>query len=253
MNLYALHGFLGTPQDWGILSSRNCFRDKVEAVNLLAYPIDSLESWAEHFTADVRKQSAETSNVLLGYSLGGRLALHCLLQDPSLWKAAIIVSAHCGLDSEEKKRERCLHDEKWACLFETLAWDELMQRWNAQEIFKSSTLNREEEQFSRADLAKILRSLSLGKQQDLLPLIQSLSLPLLWITGENDTRFSQLAKTVHLKDPLSKMCAVPGAAHRVPWEQTESFIRIVERFLEETGVVFKVIANKVTRSPRPGF
>jgi 2-succinyl-6-hydroxy-2,4-cyclohexadiene-1-carboxylate synthase len=226
MKLYALHGFLGTPQDWDFLKGR------VEAIDLTVFPTDSLEVWAQHFNAYVHQQAVEEPRVLLGYSLGGRLALHCLLQDPALWRAGIIVSAHCGLDSEEKKSARRLQDEKWAHCMETLEWGLLMERWNAQKVFCGfpPPFQRREELFSRKWLAQALRGFSLGGQQDLRVPLAHLQLPLLWVTGGKDAAFFEIAKTVQLKDPLSKMHAIAGAGHRVPWEQTGAFVELVSQF-----------------------
>lgn len=231
---YALHGFLGTPADWDFLhKSRRLFEGDAEAVDLFSWPIDSHSEWAQHFNRYVREHSLGSKKCLIGYSLGGRLALHCLLQDPSLWDAAILISTHCGLVSEGQKRERRQVDESWAKRFQTLEWEPLMKAWNAQEVFRNArtVCTRREEEFSRERLSAALRCLSLANQEPLWELVGKLPLPILWITGKEDLKFTELAKKVHLKDPLSKMCAIVSAGHRVPWENPEQFIEEVEAFL----------------------
>lgn len=50
--------------------------------------------------------------ILVGYSMGGRLALHALLEG-GLWDAAILISPHPGLESEEERAARRAGDAEW--------------------------------------------------------------------------------------------------------------------------------------------
>lgn len=239
--IYALHGFLGTPRDWDFLSAaEGCLKAKIEAVDLMSYALDSsldsLTSWAAAFNQTVR-ESEKAPNCLLGYSLGGRLALHCLAQDPDLWQAAIIVSAHYGLAAPEEKEARRFNDLQWAHRFEQEPWAALMEAWNAQLVFNSQpdfkeSFKRREQDYSRSQLAAVLNNFSLGTQANLLPMVCQLPQPLLWITGSQDLKFTALTKGMHLKNPFSRIRAIPDAGHRVPWEQPDGFVREVHDFLE---------------------
>ena len=114
--IYALHGFLGKPSDWDFLDLQN-----IHAPNLHQAPqAKDFWNWAEDFNREVAAQ--DDAPILLAYSMGGRLALHALLQGPKLWKAAIIVSAHTGLQSEQERTARLQSDAK-------LAEDFLHQPW----------------------------------------------------------------------------------------------------------------------------
>ncbi|HEV8433755.1 MAG TPA: alpha/beta fold hydrolase, partial [Thermoanaerobaculia bacterium] len=66
--------------------------------------------------------------VLVGYSMGGRLALQALVANAA-FDRAVIISA--GLNLEEGREERRARDEAWAKRFESDAWDEVMRDWNA--------------------------------------------------------------------------------------------------------------------------
>ncbi|MEL7506912.1 MAG: hypothetical protein AAFN42_06230, partial [Cyanobacteria bacterium J06554_1] len=62
----------------------------------------------------------------MGYSLGGRLGLHGLIQQPDLWAGAIIVSADPGI-ADAKNKKLCLRRERiWANRFLTEPWDDLL-------------------------------------------------------------------------------------------------------------------------------
>ncbi|MEI8366577.1 MAG: alpha/beta fold hydrolase [Parachlamydiaceae bacterium] len=225
IRIEALHGFLGRPKDWEILSEI-----PYHAVDLFHdYPIVPLREWAEAFTAPSKR-------VLLGYSLGGRLALHALIRHPADWDAAIFVSTHPGLYSKEERQKRLEADYRWAERFENDSWDSLMDAWNAQSVFCNSLegsahlLERCESDYQRPLLASALRNWSLGTQEDLRERLSELEIPILWMVGENDTKYRELALNIRLKHPLSRIVLVANSGHRIPWEQPQFFLSTVKQF-----------------------
>lgn len=75
MNVYALHGFLTQPSLWDFLGL------KIHALDIYSIPGTTQNEWAKHFNATI---PTKNDNILIGYSLGGRLALHALLDQPNL-------------------------------------------------------------------------------------------------------------------------------------------------------------------------
>ncbi len=228
--LYALHGFLGTPADWDALLKKNELKYALKAPNLFEKsPSSTLLSWAKDFNQEAANFKGK--RYLMGYSLGGRLALHALLQNPSLWNAAIIISANPGLTSQEEKLKKSQENERWAHRFENEAWEQLMKEWNEQGVFKESfTFERREKDYSRSALAAALRNWSLDSQENLTSKIATLSQPILWIVGDKDPKLSYLNQLT-LKNPLSKICRIPDAGHRAPWQQPAYFLDLVDSFL----------------------
>ena len=81
--------------------------------------------------------SATAGDVLLGYSMGGRLALELLQRER--FAKAVIISA--GLNVPDPAR--VARDEEWARRFESEEWSSLMRAWNAQdEIGRASCRER---------------------------------------------------------------------------------------------------------------
>lgn len=212
MKIYTLHGFLGRPSDWNL----------PDAVDLFQRPIVPFDEWAQQFNA-----SALPGSVVIGYSLGGRLAMHALIQNPTHWKAAVIISAHPGL-KEEERAERIASDQRWAKRFLNDPWEKLMTDWNKQPVFAGQSLPRKESDFDRTVLCQVLEKWSLGRQAQLLPAINALPLPIFWITGELDPHAARGLKLAH---PQSKQWVAPGAGHRVPWES--GFQEQITQFLGE--------------------
>lgn len=224
MAIYALHGFLGTPSDWeGMFPSSH----QVQAPNLFKNEIVPFWEWSQIFNDGIK----DSSNILVGYSMGGRLALHALIQNPAPWKAAIIISANPGIENPASRINRKKADAEWSEKFLHTPWKDLITEWNQQPVFGGNTQERHEEDFSRASLADAMLTWSLGNQEFLIPHIEKLEIPLLWIVGENDTKYLEIAKQIKLRHSQSKISVAPHAGHRVPWQQKIWFQKEVEKFL----------------------
>lgn len=235
--LYALHGFLGLEEDWKWLFRESSLQSQLKTISLLEIEKPcSLNSWADTFNRDVSLDSSG-KRILMGYSLGGRLAIHALIKQPHLWDAAVIISAHPGLTSDRERKERAIIDENWAGRFENEKWNVLMQSWNKREAFAGDTFafERLEEHYIRSDLATTIRNWSLSTQENLLPQISSLSLPILWIAGQND-RYDFLENRLTFNHQLSKLWFVPESGHRAPWEQSQLFMHQLSQFLNEINI-----------------
>lgn len=210
----ALHGFLGLPSDW----------DHFTCTPYAIKPSRSPVYWAAEFNEWVLENTTGP-RILMGYSMGGRLALHALIQNPSLWQEAIIISANIGLID---LGSRLQNDAAWATKFRCEPWGKLMQEWEAQNIFKDSfVIPRNEEDYNREDLAKCLENFSLAKQEYLLPAITKLAIPIQWITGALDISAETHAKDVIKYHPLSSHLSIPNGTHRVHFEFPEILSQIL--------------------------
>ncbi len=229
MQVWALSGFLGLPQDWDFLGWQN-----LVAVDWQAFSWKSLPEWGAAFNCWV-KEHHQSPQVLMGYSFGGRLALHALIDQPSLWQAAIIISAHVGLVNLEERQKRQQQDQVWAKRFESENWTYLMQAWNAQDVFAqdSFSFERQEYNYQRPQLVKALTQGSLGWQADLSQQVASLPLPILWITGSKDPRYSQIAQILKFAHPNSQWKQIEQAGHRTPWAQPEIFSQLIQDFCQK--------------------
>lgn len=217
MTIWAVPGFLGLASDWDHLQI-----DSLVAIDPNHFRCRSLEAWGSEFNRHVRQQKCK-ANILLGYSLGGRLGLHALIDDPSLWKKAIIVSAHPGISEEAERKLRLENDKAWAKRFLTDDWQTLMRDWGQQSVFKNEIFHfkREEKDFSRVQLARTMLFGSQGMQIDLREQISQLPMPITWIVGEKDQRYIKLKDELSFRHPASKVVVIPDAYHRIPWSHPQ--------------------------------
>jgi len=197
--IWTLSGFLGLESDWDFLRRAG-------------------------FQPAWRAGRPPSSDILLGYSMGGRLALR-MLEEQSMQKA-IIVSAGLNAPDEERRKR----DEEWARRFESEEWSSLMRAWNAQPVFGSHVLERREEDYDRAELARQLREYSPAVLPP--PELERIDTPVLWIAGERDAKYVEVAKRAVARLPHAEMWICPDAGHRVPWEQPEAFVARLRAFIE---------------------
>lgn len=226
--ILALHGNLGTTADWELPGCPNL------------HPIDL---W-NHVDLDFNDFAAALAGplsrglekpVLAGYSLGGRLALHALAAFPDRWSGAVIVSAHPGLCCVEDRVARRTSDAIWAERARTMAWGAFLDQWNAQPLFgqvSPALRARQIELESRREaVATAFENWSLGRQEDLRRRLGRFTGPVVWITGENDARFTLLGVEVAVLFPDFRHVVVPGAGHRLLEAGAEMVAREMGVFL----------------------
>ncbi len=202
MVITALHGFLGAPSDWNFL------RDAGFAID--TPPLDAIPP---------------RGDTLLGYSLGGRLALHALLAGAH-YDRAIFISTGLGIEDEAARNARRASDEAWAHRFESADWDSVINAWNAQPILAGPALPR-----TRADYdPRALREWSSAVLPPVASRLHELTIPTLWIAGARDTKYVAEAHRAASLAPNARVAIVEDAGHRVPWERQEVFIEIVRAF-----------------------
>jgi 2-succinyl-6-hydroxy-2,4-cyclohexadiene-1-carboxylate synthase len=228
LKIYALHGFLGLPSDWDTIA--NSF----EAVELLplSHPRDGLQNWGRAFNQWVAKQAVQ-KRILIGYSQGGRLAMHALIDAPELWAGAIIVSANTGIKLSAERAPRLQIDVQWAQRFLKDPWDRVICDWDRQPVFQGqlASFARKENDYKRIDLADAIEGWSVGKQEDLQEPLSKLPFPILWIVGEKDLKCVELAKEMVKIHNRSSYWIAPGVGHRVPWECTQLFMNEVNGWI----------------------
>ncbi len=219
MQIVALHGFLGSTNDWVPCNIPNLLAVDLHHMSFPS-PSKGFQVWAIAFNNYIRSLT-QTPRILLGYSLGGRLALHAFIQEPTLWQSAIFISTHPGLKSAEEKALRLANDELWAEKFQNDPWDPLMHSWNSQPVFKNSVLpHRPESVYNRQKLAETLTGWSLAHQEDLAPSVQKISVPYIWAVGEHDIKF--------INSSPVKPYIISGCGHRIPYDKPEAINKIIQ-------------------------
>lgn len=104
----------------------------------------SMPQFAAALNAEVGGEARRGSGQgLLGYSMGGRLALHALLEKNHPWSAAVIVSAHPGLREPAERRARRSADAVWARKAMLGAWTDFLKEWDSQPVLAGGVVRDE--------------------------------------------------------------------------------------------------------------
>ena len=168
--------------------------------------------------------------------MGGRLALHALLEDSRAWGGLVVVSAHPGLQDERERLLRMALDAEWAGKALTLPWAEFLRQWEAQSVLQGTCVvplaDRIALESRREAVARGFTSWSLGKQADLRSSLKKVDCPVAWLSGERDRKYTILAEELRGVMRGGLQFGPLDAGHRVPWEAPDDFADVVEHMVE---------------------
>ena len=241
---WLLHGALGMATDWRGFAKRLA-EEKTgsRAVDLWRF-LEGQALPVADFGRELNEEAGSEvfrgkGRALLGYSLGGRLTLHALLEKDHPWQAAVVVSAHPGLESAAERDSRRATDASWATKAIAGNWQEFVAAWDAQPVFGRS--RPRDPQLAvrlitrRREIARSFVDWSLGAQVPLWDRLPEITIPVLWVVGENDPKFRELGERAVASMPSATLVIAPGAGHRVPWDAEEWLARQAGDFLRGGG------------------
>lgn len=238
---WCLHGSVGMAADWRGFSKQLATSGiGTRAVDLWRFldccpmPLPDLaKSLNAEGSGEILRGSGRS---LLGYSMGGRIALHALLEPNHSWQAAVIVSANPGLENDAERAARRASDTEWATRALTGNWQQFLEAWNSQPLLGTAAMRDTPMSNGlvqrRREIARSFVDWSLGVQQPLWQRLSEISVPVLWIAGENDPKYRALAARAAALTPGSSLAIAPNSGHRAPWEAEAWFADTVSRFLK---------------------
>ena len=244
--LWCLHGNLQTEAVWQPFSNaftlpaypdeRTAPRLKLRTVDLWSDRPSDIDAWVHGFCHRVLNECGGTRQFLLGYSLGGRLALHAAAAKPDLWRGVIAVAAHPGIKDPIARRRRLEADRSWGNRFLSESWCAVMAGWNAQPVFRGGTKPETpaDGAIDRESVFHWFDRCSTGRQRHLTPDLEALAQPpILYITGSEDINYCEFGRKLAASCPCLTHRIVPGTGHRVPWEDSHGFCKAVQSFISE--------------------
>ena len=236
---WCLHGAVGAAGDWrefaAAMSADSIGSRAVDLWRFLACEPMSMLRFGEALNAEANDVSAgRAKRILIGYSMGGRLALHALAREDAPWDAAVIVSAHPGLENTDERRARLAADAEWATKAFAGDWQKFLSEWNSQSVLAGEAPRDAEASarlaMRRHEIARSFVDWSLGAQEPMWTALERIEIPVLWVVGERDEKFHDLGRRAVSLMPQARLAVAPGAGHRVPWECGEWFAQRVGEF-----------------------
>lgn len=253
--LVFLHGFLGSGMSWRDISialQQDYFcimpdlpghgeNTKDELSSPLSF--EFLTNWLFHLLDEYHAPQIH----LVGYSLGGRVALAFAVRHPEKILSLTLESANPGiLDGTERSR-RLTEDTARAESILKDGMSAFVDKWYRMPLFASLTsqpdkLSAIKEAASRNDvqwMAKVIRELSPGLQTPLWDSLPNLSFPVLLMAGSEDKKYVQVIQKMAERIQNSRSAIVPNAGHNIHVEQPERYISLLKDFLQAIKIPTK--------------
>lgn len=242
--LLMLHGFTGSSESWQQHVPVLAQTYQVITVDILGHgrsgsPEDPDRYQMAKIAADLTMIIALMTVApvtLLGYSMGGRLALYMALAYPRMVRRLVLESASPGLATSAEREARRQQDEVLADWIEDNGLEAFVQRWEELPLWNSQTqltpqvraaLQQQRLQNNPMGLANSLRGMGTGAQPSLWGILSTLRQSTLLITGELDSKFMAINQKMAAQIPIVQMEVVSGAGHAVHLERPSVFQQLV--------------------------
>lgn len=172
---------------------------------------------------------------LVGYSMGGRLALHVAAKRPQRLLSLLTIGAHGGLD-EQARMGRRLGDDALAQRIEKDGLETFVNYWTALPLFAGlkrrgpafNTQVRAERMRNRvAGLASSLRGMGAGVMEPVWDELAKVECPCTFVAGQDDHGYVASARRLAAAVPNGRVVVVPHSGHAVQLERPDAFVRVL--------------------------
>ncbi|AHI56187.1 2-succinyl-6-hydroxy-2,4-cyclohexadiene-1-carboxylate synthase [Listeria ivanovii] len=247
--LLMLHGFTGTNETYKHIISNLKAAYDIVAPDLLGHgktvspkPLErySMEQICQDL-AEILRQLEVQQCILLGYSMGGRVATSFAAKYPEKVQGLILVNSSPGIEQASDRESRMLADNRLADSIEQEGIQAFVKYWEELPLFASQQKLPVEIQTEIRDerlsqkpfgLAMSLRGMGTGKQDAYWVDLANFTFPVLLITAEFDKKFQSIADEMLKYLPNATQITIKQAGHAVYLEQPSTFLSELNHWLE---------------------
>lgn len=196
-------------------------------------------TWTFEQRVDEIVAATAPGDALVGYSMGGRLALHAALREPAKLGALVLVGVSAGIEDRREREDRRRSDEALAEWMERHSIEEVVERWERQPLFQTQPDElRERQHPGRLShdprlLAQLLRSAGQGALEPVWDRLEGLRCPVLLTAGEQDRRYATAARRMAAEIPHARVRPIADAGHAPQLEQPVATRELLVEFLDE--------------------
>lgn len=252
-----LHGMLGSPGMWRGIAAGFSARTGVASTSI-TLPWHGLEPWGSEIgdfdcaALAIGERLPPGPIVLVGYSLGGRLALAVASQNKAV-RAVIAIGAHLGLHTETERAARQTWERDMARLARERGMSGLVDVWEALPVFASQTslpdaeraLERAARLAHRPDaIARAFEVLGTGSMPLLEARLRACNVAVVLLAGALDVSYVEANR--HAAASLGATAVViPGVGHNVALEAPALLTQLIA---EQPS-----LAPSRVKEPKPAF
>lgn len=231
------HGFTQTGRSWDhVIDALASRLDDLDAVapdlpghgDAATVSLDLWES-AARLVADGGTGS------YVGYSMGGRVALHAAIAHSDSVRELVLIGATAGIDDAQEREARRASDEALAARVEQIGVASFLDSWLENPLFSGLTVatagRSDRLRNSPSGLAASLRCCGTGTQEPLWDRLSEVRCPTLVLVGEHDAKFRALGARLVDGIPDARLEVIEGSGHSVHLEQPAATVDALARFL----------------------
>ncbi|HEY9854352.1 MAG TPA: 2-succinyl-6-hydroxy-2,4-cyclohexadiene-1-carboxylate synthase [Stenomitos sp.] len=179
---------------------------------------------------------------VVGYSMGGRLALRLALRHAIPMERLVLIGASAGLEHPHDRSDRVRSDAELAQRLVSEGMEAFLDRWMALPLFETmrsldpallAKLNAGRANQHPGGLAASLATMGTGSQPYLLEALSGLPMPTMLVVGEHDQKFRAIAEQMYARLPQGRLEVLPGCGHSIPFERPEALSALLTTFFTE--------------------
>jgi len=243
-----LHGFTGCAEDWFPIFEQLPDKYNYAALDIIGHGKSDSPSDPNKYSLDsmlaqikyVKDHLTQNKIFLLGYSMGGRLALNYAIAYPDDIKGLILESTSAGIKNDEERKKRYDDDLKIVEYIETNTLEDFIEMWQDKEIFntqrrfsndKLKKIKKKKASVNKIGYANSLRGFSTGVMMPVHDKLKKIPLKVLLITGDLDSKFTGINARLSKRFFKAKHKIVRNSGHNTHLEEPKRFVEIVLNYL----------------------
>ncbi len=248
-----LHGFTGSTRAMACVAAGLSEFHRTLSVDLVGHgrsaaPRDaaaySMSACVGQLAAVFEKLDVHDAH-LIGYSMGGRVALAFCVAHPARVASALLVGASAGIRDPQQRADRVRDDEALAERIESEGVEAFVDFWisqpflvderrlGARGVAEARKLRLEN---SAHGLAASLRGMGPGAQPPVYGALARVGVPIWLAVGEEDLKFRAVAAEMSEQLPNARVEIVPEAGHSAHTDNPAAFLELAHRFLADAKV-----------------
>jgi len=252
--IIALHGFTGSGADFDPIAKLAMNYLEWFTPDLPGHGSNESDCLLEIATRKLNTIAAQVDRpfILLGYSMGGRLALNYAINYPDLVKGLILIGVSPGIENPAERLARKDNEAQLAGRILRIGVKQFLEEWRTHPLIKTqeliprdifqAMLERREANVAPA-LANSLLGMGVGSMEPLWSRLGELKCPVYLITGEKDLKFEMIAKKMIEILPEGSSEIVPDAGHAAHLENIPYFLSLLEIIIEKLSVKTSMMMN----------
>jgi 2-succinyl-6-hydroxy-2,4-cyclohexadiene-1-carboxylate synthase len=237
-----LHGFLGATTDWQHIVTALEHEHEFDflAIDLpghgdsksigLNYDFDQTAK----AIIDILDASGISKCPMLGYSMGGRLALYTAIHYPDRFSQLFLESSTPGIEDADDREKRRQLEQRTSLKLKSMPISQFIAEWYKMKLFESiSSHSRFAEMVKRRiqndphALSQILKNMGSGVMPSLWHELSALDMPIHVIFGEKDEKYKNMAKGMQQRGKNVTLHEIKNSGHNTHVENPAAFCRII--------------------------